>query len=343
MKLHPLPEAENFNNFSVLCMNDQGQFIKPGKNLENFKDATAVGESQLSDFLERNIYLPDEVTDVFVWVHGWQNDYFSAIASARKLFNGICDVRDKGAGRYGGLSPFVPAFVVVHWPSKSSVLPGGYRKIRDRAAAMTEKGYAEFFLASLLGYLEKKNNRDAQAKVLKTAGGFYLHCLGHSFGGRFLTAAICAAANPTPPKILSNIKAQYPYTVDSLLVFQMAAPDTAFANNLTTLVEKAPLSGPMLLTHSRYDTANCKWHKQTEGECGIGCGGALEPADKIRALKLKELDANYLAADFNSPIVNIDANDAYTDQKWFVGSHSDFFYEESIHLLLSLVNTIHGP
>ena len=64
--------------------------------------------------------------------------------------------------------------------------------IRNRAKQMTTRGHAASFLASLLGYLDADNKRefDANRKVLVAKDGFYLHCLGHSFGGRFLTAAI---------------------------------------------------------------------------------------------------------------------------------------------------------
>src|SRR5262249_8299091 len=142
------------------------------------------------------LYLPDKVTDVFVWVHGWRNSHADALANARRLFNGIVEVRKARPQAYLRLAPFVPAFVAVRWPSLSSPLPAGYRSIRDRAAALTEKGDAEFFLASLLGYLDKKNERVGGLKTLAARGGFFIHCLGHSFGGRFVTAAVRAAGNP---------------------------------------------------------------------------------------------------------------------------------------------------
>jgi hypothetical protein len=102
-------------------------------------------------------------------------------------------IHRKGSAAAG----IVPSFVAVHWPSVSWPTPKGYATIRARAAKMTEEGDAEFFLASLLGYLEAPNKRVTQGSgLLKAAGGYYVHALGHSFGSRFLAAAITAAAQP---------------------------------------------------------------------------------------------------------------------------------------------------
>lgn len=117
-----------------------------------------------------------------------------------------------------------------------------------------------------------------------------MHCLGHSFGGRFLTAAVNAAAAPQPRTLtLMNSVSQsgrmvlaasdpqkFKFTVDSMLVFQMAAPCSKFAPRLCKLIHDAPFRGPLVTTFSDSDTANCAWHRRAEGEDGIGCSGATE-------------------------------------------------------------------
>src|SRR6185503_5532130 len=101
--------------------------------------------------------------------------------------------------KYLHLKSFTPWYVAVHWPSKSQPTLAGYSKIRDRAAAMTHQGDAEFFLAALLGYLDRDNPRGANPALLRSRGGFRIHCVGHSFGGRFLAAAILASVFPQSP------------------------------------------------------------------------------------------------------------------------------------------------
>ena len=109
-----------------------------------------MGFDELPGFLKRRIKLPPGVTDVFVWVHGWQNDELRATSTANRLFAALNTWFKREAGRYPKLGEVVPAFVAVHWPSNS--MPGltGYRKIRRRARSMTTLGVAEYFLAPSL-------------------------------------------------------------------------------------------------------------------------------------------------------------------------------------------------
>lgn len=353
-----LPFANEFENFSLLCMNEDGRFVKPADDLDEFIDGFEVEPNDLPDFFKENIVLPDGVTDVFVWVHGWQNTHESALTNARRLFNGITELAERELQRYSKISTFNPAFIVVRWPSQSSVLPSGYRKIRNRAMQLIEDGYAEFFLASLLGYLDQKNQRvgGQGSKTLAAAGGFYVHCIGHSFGGRFLTAAVKAAADPLPQtlslmnsinpegRLVLSAAAQdkFEFTVDSMLVFQMAAPSSGFSTHLSPLIHESPFRGPLVTTFSDSDTANCFWHTQIENEKAIGCCGVAEPQEDVSTIVLAELSYDYVPEDFSTNIVNVNASDAFNDTGPVTGAHSDYFYEESIHLLLSLVNHVYG-
>ena len=163
---------------------------------------------ELPEYLLQKVVLPPGVTDVFVWVHGWRTDLETANQNARRLFHAIEAVQAAHALRYPRLGAFRPGFLAVHWPSMSSATFSGYKRIRDRAKAMTDQGYAEFFLASLLGYLDSFGGSAAGESegTLQSARGFYIHCIGHSFGGRFLTAAVRAAATPKSPNTLSLLR-----------------------------------------------------------------------------------------------------------------------------------------
>lgn len=358
MVLHPLPNGEGFNEFSILYMNQRGAYIEPGMDLDEFSDGREIQPDELQKYLKEKIVLPDGVTDVFIWVHGWRNNSSRALLNARRLFNGLTDAGITRGAQYPSLGHFVPAFIAIHWPSMSSPFPSGYKRIRDRARSMTDEGDAEFVLASLLGYLDGKNSRTGGpgSKTLRAKGGFYVHCLGHSFGGRFLTAAIRAAASPQHRtlsllgkvgtdgrKVLSAIAdVGFEFTVDSVLIFQMAAPRHSFGSELRMLIHKAPLRGPLVLTYSCRDRANCLWHRFAEwGEAGIGCSGAGEPKDDICEIRLGPLDYRYTGSDFCKRIVNVKSCWAFKKSLFRIeGAHSDFWYSESIHLAMSLAEFV---
>jgi hypothetical protein len=346
-----LNDFTNFRNFSFLCLNADGQFIDLPDNATDISVGTPVLPSRLPEFLREAIYLQPNVSDVFVWVHGWQHDLDSSYHLAQRLFGNLEAAITK-SNLYDTLGT-IPSFVAVHWPSKSATTPRGYEIIRDRAAKMTTKGDAEFFLASLLGYLNKKNKRSRSGKVLRSADGYYVHCLGHSFGCRFLTAAIRAAANPVartqsllqtlgpPGRRTLSVRSErlFEFTVDSIYFLQMAAPCSAFSDDLTLLVDESPVRGPVALTYSIHDRANCLWHARAEaGERGIGCQGATEPAQFIGQTVLKSPSEPYSEEDFLSLIINVDASAVYTKKGFrFEGAHSDIWYEETLHLILGLV------
>ncbi len=248
---HLPPTDPKYNSFSRLEMDQEGRF------LDDQGQPLPLGS--LRGYFKQVLVLPDGVTDVFVWVHGWQTEMCRrGWQAARRMFQNIERRWASEQDRYQGLAGFSPAFVSVHWPSTSTYLPWGYAKIRTRAAALTERGEAEFFLSSLLGYLEDAKGIDGPSKgTLKSRGGFYVHCIGHSFGGRFLlTAAIQKAGIPESPRsgtlaLTDRDRANgYRYSVDSILVFQMAAPRAGFAWQLERLVNSSPLGGPLVLTFS---------------------------------------------------------------------------------------------
>lgn len=334
--------GEDFTNFFMLYLDVSGRFLDPDH--ESDGEPRIVEAAELPVFLKNSIELPKGVTDVFVWLHGWQNDETRALATAKRLFANLTDWFAREHSRYPKLGTVKPAFVAVHWPSTSLPTRSGYVKIRNRAKAMTTQGEAEFFLASLLGYLDEGNQRAPERRqVLLAKAGFYVHCLGHSFGGRFLAAAIQAAATPSAQtrKVLAAVRRETPFAfnADSLCVLQMAAGRSSFQTDFAALLQ-GPLCGPIVLTNSTHDKALCDWHRVSELELGIGCQGALEPHDRIKSIAMRPVEQPYADDDFIKDITNVNASKYYDHGGWIEGAHSDFWHTETVHLIASVVEQV---
>lgn len=335
--------ANEFNAFSLLRLNELGQFLDDTKGRPPY---LAVSDIGLASYFKNNVVIPNNVTDVFVWVHGWQNNEEIAVRTARHVFFGLDQRIHHNAAMYPHLAKFVPAYIAVHWPSMSTPGPLGYSRIRKRAKEMTTKGTAEFLLASLLGYLNAQNHRDDNRKVLRAKQGYFVHCLGHSFGGRFLTAAIQAAARPTEQmyKVLGPARRETKdqFTVDSLCVLQMAAPASSFYSEFMELLNEAPLSGPIVLTYSGHDHALCVWHAIGEFEVGIGCNGATSPSTHIGSITMNDPATAYPSNAFVKDITNVNASGVFKNRAAIVGAHSDIMHPETFHLIASIVDQLHA-
>src|SRR5258705_11354569 len=109
MNLHPLGEAPNFDRYSLLELNEKGRFVDYRDDKTQFE----IESSGLYSYFQRRIRLPVGVTDVFVWVHGWQHDLISAQETARKLFQGIEDEMGAAGKKYPHLNSFTPWYVAV--------------------------------------------------------------------------------------------------------------------------------------------------------------------------------------------------------------------------------------
>jgi hypothetical protein len=332
MRRAPAPALDRV---TVLELDQDGAFIDP----ENHE---AIKPPAVRSFLHNALAVRQGVTDVFVWVHGWRNDRQTAIRAANQLFGGTERRYKQYQDRYPQIRSLKGQYVIICWPSHSSVLPSGYAKIRERAHQMTTQGYAEYSLAQLLGYLDADRVTPRRADgSLRTSGGQYLHCVGHSFGGRFLAQAINAAATPTPPTLaLLPPNEKFAFTVDSFLVFQMAARPSIFTTQLRSILTDAPLQGPICLTFSTADRATSRWHRLAEGEPGIGYRGATAAPGEIITTRLHPASQDYQKAELTARIVNIDASWRYRRGRWLnpAGAHSDIQHEESYHLLLTLAS-----
>lgn len=304
---------------------------------------TPVAIDAIPDLLETALHLGDDTTDIFVYVHGWRTPVDRAEQAAQKLFELVEGLQCEQPQRYPRLSSFRPQFICVRWPSASRPTAAGYRMIRDRAAAMSASGHAAHVLASLLGYFnERRRPPESGPEVLKSAYGQYLHCVGHSFGGRFLAHAIieASARQLDRPDTLSWQwgSNDYPWTADSFTIFQMAAPAEAFDDSpFSALLGDTMLNAPIALTFSRHDRALGLWHRKAEkGRNGIGYLGATAPKAEIFSTALKSPLVPYVFPDQSKRIMNVDAGGVYRSTLKVEGAHSDYFWPESAHLLLSL-------
>ncbi|GAQ58370.1 hypothetical protein [Streptomyces acidiscabies] len=309
---------------------------------------TPVPVNRVADHLATLLPLPTWATDIHVYVHGWQTPPAQATKAATQLLAQAVELYAKTPDRYPGLKAdgYRPWCVVVRWPSSSlSKLKGGYTRIRDRAHAMSAegKGHAPYVIGHLLGYLDGVRGDPKAPPVLAGRSGKYLHLMGHSFGGRFLCEAVQRAAEP--PKTLgwsTPYDPRRPFTVDSMLIFQMAAPRDAFTTHFDTLFPTpthpgAPLRGPLVLTHSRWDRATGFWHLRAEKAPGIGHSGAGAAPVPQFSTKLLRTTVPYPQLALDHRLVNVDADWLYRGSPLNpTGAHSDFHHPESAHLLLTL-------
>jgi esterase/lipase superfamily enzyme len=292
-------------------------------------------------FWAKHLQIPEGASDIVVFVHGWRNSPAQSLARARQFFTLIESTYHAGREHYPAINAWHGHYVLVRWPSMSNPFLTGYRRIRERAHAMTTRGHAADVLAQLLGYLNSTRRRPGGPPTLRTASGQYLHAVGHSFGGRFLVEAVQAAADERPTVLgWQRADPRYPYALDTLLVFQMAASPQVFAGRFERVLRDAPINGPIALTRSRADRATGLWHRLAEGTPGIGRIGATHPAEHITATRLLATATPYRYEDLNRRIVNIDATWRYRRGRLWnpAGAHSDILYPESAHLLLSLAD-----
>ncbi|WP_062205611.1 hypothetical protein [Streptomyces sp. NBRC 109706] len=311
-----------------------------------------VPRDRIAEHLDRTLRVPERATDLYVYVHGWQTPPRAALRSAGRLLDSARELAAAAPGDYPGLAGgYRPWCVVVCWPSSSAPTPAGYRRVRDRAHAMSAPGVgqAAHVLGYLLGYLDAHRVSPDDPAVLTNRAGQYLHLVGHSFGGRFLCEAAQWAADPgRAPRVLgwSNpVDPRRPFTVDSSLIFQMAAPRNSFTTRFPALFAgdgrlTAPLRGPLVLTYSRWDRATGFWHLRAEGAAGIGHSGVGAAPVPQFTTRLRPPGDPYPRRLLDHRIVNVDASGRFRGGRVSrllpAGAHSDFHHPDSAHLLLSL-------
>ncbi|GAB2947166.1 hypothetical protein GCM10023080_002210 [Streptomyces pseudoechinosporeus] len=313
-----------------------------------------VPDHRLRNHFTEYLAPPAWATDIFVYVHGWQTSPISAHRTAEQLLTLAHGNLSAAPDRYPTLAAegFSPWCVVVRWPSSSPVTPTGYRRIRDRAHAMGAHdgdGHAAYILGQLLGYSDAERADPGAAPVLANRDGQYLHLVGHSFGCRFLCEAVQWATDAQREDTLGwsavGCSPNRPFTVDSMLLFQMAARRDAFLSLFASILpsdrhDGAPLSGPIVATYSRHDRANGFWHLRAERQHGIGHSGIGPAPAPMYTTRLLPLDERYPLSALDHRFVNVDASEVYVRGRRFspAGAHSDHLRPESAHLLMTIAD-----
>ncbi|MER5754914.1 hypothetical protein [Streptomyces sp. NPDC002088] len=297
-----------------------------------------VPADRLLDHFAEELTPPDWATDLVVYAHGWRTDAESARAMADGLLTLAAVQYEQHREVYPELPEWQPWTVVVCWPSLTRRTPGAYRRVRDSAHILSTRGHAARVVGRLLGYLDSRRGDPAAPPVLANRDGQYLHLVGHSFGCRVLCEAVQWAADepvtlgwstPRPP--------DRPFTVDSMLLFQMAAPRDAFTGLFTALAE-APLHGPVVATYSRHDLATGIWHWGAEQRVGVGRAGIGATPSPVSGIRMRGVADPYPHTDLDHRFVSVDAGDVFVDRRGWSGAHSDHVRPESAHLLLSLAD-----
>ncbi|MGW5065982.1 hypothetical protein ACWEQJ_07655 [Streptomyces cyaneofuscatus] len=302
----------------------------------------------LRAYFEDALRPPATATDLLVYVHGWQTPPASALRAALKMERMAQErVRTDGS-LYPRLARngFRPWTVLVRWPSSSL----RYGRIRDRAHTMGDHhagGHAAHVIGRLLGYLNTVRPDPARSDALATDAGQYLHLVGHSFGCRLLCEAAQWAAQATLDTTLgwtaTGEHPDRPFSVDSMLLLQMAASRDAFVDLFPSLVvagpgPQAPLGGPVVATHSRYDRATGVWHLLREGRGAIGHSGIGRAPAPVSRIPMMPVGTAYPRSVLDHRFVGVDASRFYVRGRRLnpAGAHSDHLRPETAHLLASL-------
>ncbi|MFJ9036145.1 hypothetical protein ACIRF8_06115 [Streptomyces sp. NPDC102406] len=300
-------------------------------------------DAELPELLRQTLRVPDTATDLLVFVHGWMTPPEEALRRVQRLLALTGDLWDGRGSRYGRLPGALRLLpVALRWQSATR-----YREARARAGDATLQGQAAHVLAALLGYLDERRTPPRPDASLRLPGGQYLHCVGHSFGCRFLCQALPeagpAATARRPEHVLAgpvHRDGRHPYTVDSVLLLQMAAPRRTLAHDgsYADLFGRAPVSGPVALTHTRHDRATGLWHLLAERRRGIGTAGLRTAAVDVHHTRLHAPERPYMDAELHHRLVAVNASRVYRGGFWtFPGAHSDLWHPETAHLLLSLM------
>ncbi|MGW5634657.1 hypothetical protein [Streptomyces sp. NPDC003832] len=306
-----------------------------GQLLEEFRGGLApVPDDRLADHFAEELAPPEWATDLVVYAHGWRTPPEDARAKAEGLLAHAAALY--APARYPGLPRWRPWTVLLCWPSGERRTMGEYRRMRDRAHALSRVGHAGRVLGRLLGYVDASRGDPAAPEVLGNREGQYLHLVGHSFGCRVLCEAVRWAAEgpdtlgwstPRPPG--------RPFTADSMLLLQMAAPRDAFTT-LFDALDEAPLHGPVVATYAQADRATGFWHVHAEKRPGIGHAGIGTAPAPVSSVLMRGPAEPYPRDALDHRFVSVDASEVFVRGRGWSGAHSDHVRPESAHLLLSL-------
>jgi hypothetical protein len=334
-------------NHALVDLDDRGLLLAADRK-------TPIPGHRIPDHLARHLRVPEQATDLFLYVHGWQTTPDDAVTAAVTLVAAAIAHLETHPALYPRLEQdFRPWTVIVRWDSASPYSRNGYKRIKERAHAMSRPpghpdgtGYAPQVIGHLLGYLDASRGDPSATRTQQTHHGQYLHLLGHSFGGRLLCEGLQWASSTATHQATATMgwstphDPRRPFTVDSALILQMAAHRDILTTHFPYLFPPAgrpgaPLRGPLVLTHSQWDRATGLWHTLAEGSPGIGHSGtSTAPVPQFNT-HLHSVGEPYTPADLDHRLVNVDAG-RYYRAGGIIGAHSDFHHPETAHLMLSL-------
>lgn len=298
-----------------------------------------VPTDRLPDHFVEELTPPDWATDLVVYAHGWRTPPEDARAMAEGLVKLAGEQYRRQRELYPRLPEWRPWTVLLCWPSGKRRGMGEYRRMRDRAHALSTDGHAGRVIGQLLGYLDTRRGDPAAPEVLANREGQYLHLVGHSFGCRVLCEAVQWAASQEPATLGWSMPRppDRPFTADSLLLFQMAAPRDAF-QTLFTALDTAPLHGPVVATYAQADLATGFWHVRAEKRAGVGHTGIGTAPAPVSGIRMRGTGEPYPHDSLDHRFVSVDASDVFVRRRGWSGAHSDHVRPESAHLLLSLAD-----
>ena len=299
----------------------------PYAELRFDKDGKVVSRDEQNAVL--TLAAQPEVTDLIVLAHGWNNEMEEARALYRTLADQLLGPGSTGLGIVGVL-----------WPSKrftdTDLIPGG-------AAALARNllNYTTYYtMKQRAGTIGFGGLAPILAKVHTARAGLRLHVIGHSFGGRLVSAAATGGADDPALPLSSMVLLQAAFSHFGFAKDWDPGKDGLFRGCLSG----HRVDGPIAVTHTANDRAvgiAYALASRIAGQIaaalgdasdvygGIGRNGALSTPEAL-AGELFDVDRAY---SFQPGAVH----NLLADR--FIHSHSDVTGPQVGHVLRSAVTT----
>lgn len=217
---------------------DQAQRLVP--RLENDPAARREFVELIRSILPKSEAHPDDGSDLF-----FQRDPEELLQEASLPVPALAAAPDSGmggaAGGFGGLDDLDDLGGAAGLGDLFGGITAGARRLLNFTTYYRMKAQA--------GTVGKEGLAPALVRIRQQAPGVRIHLIGHSFGGRLITAAVHALG--------PNLK------VDSMSLLQAAFSHNGFARQFNgrddgffrSVVTAGRSAGPVLITHTRNDTA----------------------------------------------------------------------------------------
>jgi uncharacterized protein DUF726 len=205
------------------------------------------------------------ITDVFVYSHGWWNDFADAMRSYN-LFSVGFERELQGLPQSGLTLPGETFAAAIHWPSTLSETPNVIENVAEALTFYTMGKRAdvvgEHGVSSLVRLLYGSGRRPLR-----------LSMIGHSFGCRVVCSALMSALAQVAPGVGG-------VGIDPTIRIRVALLEAAFnCDELSPEGAYGQLSAysgidfRLLVTTSQLDTALVKWYPIAERLANLFSGG----------------------------------------------------------------------